>query len=143
MVHYKVKKMVPAFDLPGAVRFNDALAQGRGKSYTPAKVGPDDIAVLQYTGGTTGVSKGAGMIKPNMATLMNQIRVKDYNGSHGTSKWGHLILKIRMWWRWHIRILRSIMNCYKFICCKMSSQTHINLITIFPINFTIHFGVLH
>ena len=54
-----VKKMVPAFDLPGAVRFNDALSQGRGKSYKPAQVGPDDIAVLQYTGGTTGVSKGA------------------------------------------------------------------------------------
>jgi long-chain acyl-CoA synthetase len=54
-----VKKMVPAFQLPGAVRFNDALAQGRRKTYTPPKIGPDDIAVLQYTGGTTGVSKGA------------------------------------------------------------------------------------
>ena len=55
----KVKKMVPAFDLPGAVKFNDALSQGRGKTFKPAQVGPDDIAVLQYTGGTTGVSKGA------------------------------------------------------------------------------------
>jgi long-chain acyl-CoA synthetase len=55
----KVKKMVPAFELPGAVKFNDALAQGRGKTFKPAQVGPDDIAVLQYTGGTTGVSKGA------------------------------------------------------------------------------------
>jgi len=54
-----VKKMVPAFQLSGAVRFNDALAQGRRKTYTPPKIGPDDIAVLQYTGGTTGVSKGA------------------------------------------------------------------------------------
>ena len=55
----KVKKMVPAYELPGAVRFNDALSQGAGKTFTPAPVGPDDIAVLQYTGGTTGVSKGA------------------------------------------------------------------------------------
>ena len=55
----KVKKMVPAYELPGAVRFNDALSQGAGKTFTPAAVGPDDIAVLQYTGGTTGVSKGA------------------------------------------------------------------------------------
>jgi long-chain acyl-CoA synthetase len=55
----KVKKMVPAYELPGAVKFNDALSQGRGKSYKPAQVGPEDIAVLQYTGGTTGVSKGA------------------------------------------------------------------------------------
>ncbi|MCW5660972.1 MAG: long-chain-fatty-acid--CoA ligase [Burkholderiaceae bacterium] len=54
-----VKKMVPAFSLPQAVRFNDALSQGRRKTYTAPKIGPDDIAVLQYTGGTTGVSKGA------------------------------------------------------------------------------------
>ena len=55
----KVKKLVPPFSLPGAVRFNDAVALGRGKPFTAAAVGPDDIAVLQYTGGTTGVSKGA------------------------------------------------------------------------------------
>ena len=55
----KVKKMVPAYDVPGAVKFGDALSQGRGKPFKPAQVGPDDIAVLQYTGGTTGVSKGA------------------------------------------------------------------------------------
>lgn len=55
----KVKKMVPAFELPGAVRFADALAEGQRKTFKPAQVGPDDIAVLQYTGGTTGVSKGA------------------------------------------------------------------------------------
>ncbi|MCC7455915.1 MAG: long-chain-fatty-acid--CoA ligase [Nitrospira sp.] len=55
----KVRKMVPPYSLPGAVRFNEALARGRRKSYVPPKIGPDDIAVLQYTGGTTGVSKGA------------------------------------------------------------------------------------
>ena len=55
----KVKKMVPPFSLPGAVTFNDAISQGRSKSFKPATIGPDDIAVLQYTGGTTGVSKGA------------------------------------------------------------------------------------
>ena len=55
----KVKKLVPPFSLPGTVRFNDAVALGRGKPFTAAAVGPDDIAVLQYTGGTTGVSKGA------------------------------------------------------------------------------------
>ena len=54
-----VKKMVPAWDLPGHIRFNDALAQGRSGTLRPPTVGPDDIAVLQYTGGTTGVSKGA------------------------------------------------------------------------------------
>ena len=55
----KVKKLVPAFAIAGAVRYNDALAEGRGKTFKAVPVGPDDIAVLQYTGGTTGVSKGA------------------------------------------------------------------------------------
>ncbi len=68
----KVKKMVPAFELPGAVRFNDALAKGRGKSFKPATVGPDDIAVLQYTGGTTGVSKGAVLLHRNLVANILQ-----------------------------------------------------------------------
>ncbi|MFY8117635.1 MAG: long-chain-fatty-acid--CoA ligase [Roseateles sp.] len=62
----KVKKLVPAFELPGAVRFNDAVARGRGLSYTAPKVGPGDVAVLQYTGGTTGVSKGAVLLHRNL-----------------------------------------------------------------------------
>ena len=68
----KVKKMVPAFELPGAVRFNDALSQGAGKTFTPAQVGPDDIAVLQYTGGTTGVSKGAVLLHRNLVANILQ-----------------------------------------------------------------------
>jgi len=67
-----VKKMVPAFDIPGAVRFNAALASGRGKTFTAAKVGPDDIAVLQYTGGTTGVSKGAVLLHRNLVSNLLQ-----------------------------------------------------------------------
>ena len=75
MVNYvvrKVKKMVPPFELPGAVRFNDAVAQGRSKSFRPAAVGPDDIAVLQYTGGTTGVSKGAVLLHRNLVANILQ-----------------------------------------------------------------------
>jgi long-chain acyl-CoA synthetase len=67
-----VKKMVPAFDLPGAVRFADALSQGRRKALTEPKVGPDDIAVLQYTGGTTGVSKGAILLHRNLVANVLQ-----------------------------------------------------------------------
>ncbi len=68
----KVKKMVPAFDLPGAVKFNDAIAAGRSKSFKAASVGPDDIAVLQYTGGTTGVSKGAVLLHRHLVANILQ-----------------------------------------------------------------------
>jgi long-chain acyl-CoA synthetase len=67
-----VKKMVPAFELPGAVRFNDALAKGRGLTYKAPQLGPDDIAVLQYTGGTTGVSKGAVLKHRNLVANILQ-----------------------------------------------------------------------
>jgi len=68
----KVKKMVPAFELPGAVRFADALARGRGMTLKAAQVGPDDIAVLQYTGGTTGVSKGAVLLNRHLVANVLQ-----------------------------------------------------------------------
>jgi long-chain acyl-CoA synthetase len=68
----KVKKLVPAYELPGAVRFNDAIAEGRRKPLAPAQVGPDDIAVLQYTGGTTGVSKGATLLHRNLVANILQ-----------------------------------------------------------------------
>ena len=51
-----VKKMVPAYNLPGAVRFNDAVAQGTRGTLKKPVITADDVAVLQYTGGTTGVS---------------------------------------------------------------------------------------
>ena len=54
------------------MRFNDAIAQGRGKPYSAPKVGPDDIAVLQYTGGTTGVSKGAVLLHRNLVANLLQ-----------------------------------------------------------------------
>ena len=75
MVNYvvrKVKKLVPAYELPGAVSFMDALALGRRSSFKPAHVGPDDIAVLQYTGGTTGVSKGAVLLHRNLVANILQ-----------------------------------------------------------------------
>jgi long-chain acyl-CoA synthetase len=57
-----VARMVPAFSLPGHFRFNDVIAAGRRMAFAPVELGPDDVAVLQYTGGTTGVAKGATLL---------------------------------------------------------------------------------
>jgi len=61
-----VKKMVPAYSIPGAVPFNDALAAGRKLTLNKPKLSGDDVAFLQYTGGTTGVSKGATLLHRNI-----------------------------------------------------------------------------
>ncbi|PHV21477.1 long-chain fatty acid--CoA ligase [Janthinobacterium sp. BJB446] len=62
----KIKKMVPAFSLPGAISFNKMLTEGARLSLTPVQQGHDDIVFLQYTGGTTGVSKGAMLLHRNV-----------------------------------------------------------------------------
>ncbi len=69
-----VKKMVPAFHLPQAVKLNDALAKGRGKPVKDASPAAGDIAVLQYTGGTTGVAKGAMLTHRNLIANMLQCK---------------------------------------------------------------------
>jgi long-chain acyl-CoA synthetase len=66
LVVRRVKKMVPAYSLPGAVLFNDAVTSGRGMKFNKPKISPDDVAFLQYTGGTTGVSKGATLLHRNI-----------------------------------------------------------------------------
>ncbi|MRD48554.1 long-chain-fatty-acid--CoA ligase [Caenimonas koreensis] len=80
LVNYVVrnkKKMVPAFNLPGAVRFNDALAQGRRGSFKKPDIKFEDVAVLQYTGGTTGVSKGAVLLHKNI--IANVLQSEAFN----------------------------------------------------------------
>jgi long-chain acyl-CoA synthetase len=66
------KKLVPPFELPQAVRFNDALARGRRSPWRPPLVRGADMAVLQYTGGTTGVSKGAVLLHRNVLANVHQ-----------------------------------------------------------------------
>src|SRR6516225_3410859 len=72
LVVRRVKKMVPPYSLPGAVTFNDALAAGRAVKFNKPKIGPEDVAFLQYTGGTTGVSKGATLLHRNIVANVLQ-----------------------------------------------------------------------
>ena len=68
----RVKKMVPPFHLPDAVRFPRALEEGRGKSLRASEAGRNDVAFLQYTGGTTGVAKGATLSHGNVVSNLQQ-----------------------------------------------------------------------
>ncbi|QCU72572.1 long-chain fatty acid--CoA ligase [Luteimonas yindakuii] len=67
-----VKKMVPDYNIQGAVRFRDVLAMGKRHALPDVQIDPTDIAFLQYTGGTTGVAKGAMLTHRNMVANMQQ-----------------------------------------------------------------------
>jgi long-chain acyl-CoA synthetase len=67
-----VKKMVPAWSLPGSIKFKAALAAGARHGWKPVELAQEDIAFLQYTGGTTGVSKGAMLTHANIAANVTQ-----------------------------------------------------------------------
>ncbi len=69
----RIKKMVPPYSLPGHVRFNDALDEGARRRLEKVMVGPLDVAFLQYTGGTTGVSKGAVLTHRNLVANVLQL----------------------------------------------------------------------
>ncbi|MBC5785588.1 long-chain-fatty-acid--CoA ligase [Ramlibacter sp. USB13] len=73
----KVKKMVPAYNLPGAVKFNEAIDRGQRGTLRKPEIKPDDVAVLQYTGGTTGVSKGAVLLHRNV--IANVLQSEAWN----------------------------------------------------------------
>ncbi|MDH4478439.1 MAG: long-chain-fatty-acid--CoA ligase [Rhodoferax sp.] len=80
LVNYVVrsrKKLVPAYDLPQAVRFNAAVAQGSKSPFAKPDLQANDVAVLQYTGGTTGVSKGAVLLHRNL--IANVLQSEAWN----------------------------------------------------------------
>ncbi|MCW5684580.1 MAG: long-chain-fatty-acid--CoA ligase [Pseudolabrys sp.] len=68
-----IKRMVPAYSLPGAVSFSAALTEGGKLTLTQPAIGPDDLAFLQYTGGTTGVAKGAMLLHRNLVANLMQV----------------------------------------------------------------------
>ena len=67
-----VKKMIPAWKIPAATRLSDALAEGGRRKLEPVAIGHEDIAFLQYTGGTTGVAKGAMLLHRNIIANLLQ-----------------------------------------------------------------------
>jgi long-chain acyl-CoA synthetase len=79
----KVKKMVPEFSIPGALRFNNVLTQGARAKFTEATPHRSDVAVLQYTGGTTGIAKGAMLTHGNLVANLLQMKAVLTNFEQG------------------------------------------------------------
>ena len=73
----KIKKLVRPYDLPAAARWKHALAEGAARPLTPVEIGPGDLALLQYTGGTTGSSKGAMLLHRNV--IANVLQSEAWN----------------------------------------------------------------
>jgi len=82
----RLKHMVPSYSLPGHVRFQDAITQGQRRALEPVEAGPDDIALLQYTGGTTGVAKGAVLLHRNLIANVLQCEAWFEPALHDTSR---------------------------------------------------------
>jgi long-chain acyl-CoA synthetase len=102
-----VKKQVPAWKIPGALSFKSALKAGRGKPLAPVEVGSDDLAFLQYTGGTTGVAKGAMLSHGNVST--NVLQAEAWLGKRFEEATAVLITAIPLY---HIFALSA--NCLLF-----------------------------
>jgi len=104
-----VRKAVPPFDLPGAVRFTDALKKGAGRKVERTDTTLDDIAFLQYTGGTTGVAKGAMLTHRNI--VANMLQAKEWMISADLGKdVEHVICALPLY---HIFALTA--NCFCFM----------------------------
>ena len=104
-----VRKQVAAWNIPRAVLFKEALAQGKKLPLAPIEVGPDDLAFLQYTGGTTGVSKGAMLSHGNVA--INVLQAEAWLGTRLSdfTNGGVVITAIPLY---HIFALQA--NCFLF-----------------------------
>ena len=111
-----VKKAVPDFSIHGAIRFNDALARGAGKTLPSISIDHEDIAFLQYTGGTTGVAKGAMLTHRNLVANMQQASA--WLGTNINLGQEHIITALPLY---HIFALTA--NCLVFL--KFGGLNHL------------------
>jgi long-chain acyl-CoA synthetase len=111
-----IKKLVPAYSIPQAVRFNAALAAGARKPLGKVVIDRNDIAFLQYTGGTTGVAKGAMLSHGNM--VANMMQVSTWAGSRFREGEEVIVTAIPLY---HIFALTA--NCLVFM--KTGGQNHL------------------
>jgi len=87
-----IKKMVPAYQIPGATMFNDALASGRKSGFAPVAIEATDLAFLQYTGGTTGIAKGAMLTHRNLVANMLQVEAWNQPMVNVPPRTDHLVI---------------------------------------------------
>ena len=104
-----VKKAIPAFKLPGAIGFNQALKAGSGLELEEVELGHDDLAFLQYTGGTTGVAKGAMLSHRNL--VANMLQAKAWMLSAGIGEGAEIVVTALP--LYHIFALTA--NCLAFM----------------------------
>ena len=123
MLRY-VRREVPDYNLPGAVKFRKALRQGSGYNLTPVELGFADIAFLQYTGGTTGVSKGAMLSHRNMVFNIEQSITWQQNAYDGIGQ----IVAITALPLYHIFSLQGN-------CLAMMAQGGLNVLITNPRDF--------
>jgi long-chain acyl-CoA synthetase len=86
-----VKKLVPPFDIPGAMKLRNVLKAGRGLEFQPVPAGADELAMLQYTGGTTGVAKGAMLSHGNL--VANVMQCDAFFASHKLAGAGDIFMQ--------------------------------------------------
>jgi long-chain acyl-CoA synthetase len=119
----RVKKMVPPFDLPDAVPFRRAMAEGARAGFRPAAPKGSDTALLQYTGGTTGVSKGAVLTHRNIVAAMMQFGA----GWQVTQK-----LAPRQVEQYNVITALPLYHIYALVLCMLLSMREGHMLTLIP-----------
>ncbi len=125
----KVKKLVPAFSLPDAIGFRDAMSAGRRRSLRQARCRPEDIAFLQYTGGTTGVSRGAILTHRNVVAAMLQFEAS-FDAVEATLQANGMPLAPIE--QYNVVTALPLYHIYALAACALAAMRRGNLLTLVP-----------